>query len=147
MSNKNSTAFLGSYDTVDAATTDLDAVNELHHSGGVGHVEVAIVSRDDIGKLTWNRHERLGGIHLSHAPSEELTRLSDQLEAASVTLVVIGSVDDAAAAEHAATHAGERTTKAVEHPSLAEGYFSGGGGADPGGQTGFEDGSVGHLGV
>jgi len=147
MSNKSSTALVGSYDSVDEASADAEAVADAHRRGNVGHVEIAVVSRDEIGKLTWNQHERLGGIHLSHAPSQELLRLSDQLGASSVTLVVIGSSDDSAVVEQAATRARERNTMVIEHLSMAEGFFSGGGGDAPGGDTGFEDGSVGHLGV
>jgi len=147
MSNNNSSALVGSYDTVDEASADAEAVADAHRRGNVGHVEIAVVSRDEIGKLTWNQHERLGGIHLSHTPSEELVRLSDQLGANSVTLLVIGSCDDSAVIEETATRARNRTTEVIEHLSMAEGFFAGGGGFAPGTDTGFEDGSVGHLGV
>ena len=149
MAHKNDTAFVGTYDTVDAASADFDAVSALHHGGGVGHLEAAVLSRDHVGKLSWDRHEKLGGIHLSHAPSDELVRLSDRLAADAVALVVIGSADDSAAVARAAAGARDPRTEAVEHPGMAEGYFAGGGGAAPGTgeETGFEDGSVGHLGV
>jgi len=147
MSNKNSSALVGSYDTVDQASADAEAVVDAHRRGNVGHVEIAVVSRDEIGKLTWNQHERLGGIHLSHAPTEELVRLSDHLGANSVTLLVIGSSDDSAVIEQTATRARERTTQVIEHLSMAEGFFSDSYGAPPEEDTGFEDGSVGHLGV
>jgi hypothetical protein len=148
MSHQTSTAFVGTYDSVEAASADFDAVARLREGGQVGHVEAAVVSRDDAGRLTWDRHERLGGIHLSHAPTDDLVRLSDQIEAKAVALVVLGSAEDCAAVTRAATGAGASVTQAVQHPGLAEGYFAGGGGTmpeDSGG--GYEDGSVGHLGV
>jgi hypothetical protein len=148
MSDKHESAFVGSYDSVGAASNDFDSVGVAHHDGHVGHVEAAVLSRDSVGKLSWDRHERFGGFHLSHSPSDELVRISDQLVENQVALVVIGSSDDSAAIEHAAAGARDPQTQTIEHQSLSEGYFSGGGGAPPEiGESGFEDGSVGHLGV
>lgn len=147
MSHDDTTAFVGTYDSVDAASADFDAVGALHHGGGLGHVEAAIISRDSIGKLSWDRHERIGGMHMSHSPSDTLVRLSDQLDSDTVELVVLGDASDTAKAATAAAGAKDPRTVTIEHQSMADGFFSGGGGQMPSGHTGYEDGSVGHLGV
>jgi len=142
-------AYVGTYGSVEDASADYDAVAELRKEGATGHLEAAVMRRDQVGKLTMERHDRLGGLHLSHAPSQELNRISDQIEANVVALVVLGSAEDAAQVGKAATRASSGRTTEIEHLGLADGYFADGGGSPSslGDDPGFEDGSVGHLGV
>ena len=144
------TAFIGSYPGTAEASLDYEAVAAAHAAGNLGHLEAAVVARADDGALALDRHERMGGIHLTHGPTDELLMLAEEVEQGSTALLVISAADDAAGVEAAVTRATARSAHPVQHFGLAEGGFAGGGTPDRTFHdtgTGFEGGQVGELGV
>jgi hypothetical protein len=148
MAHEPKALYWGSYASTDVAGDDFDAVLAAHNAGSLGHVEIGILARAADRTLTRPRHEWLG-FHLGHAPSDEFTEIGDELGPGAVALVAVGSEADAATVATLAAHASGSVTRRIEHLGLADGYFASGttGGGVPDDDTGFEDGSVGHLGV
>jgi len=149
MAHESKSLYVGRYESPGAADGALDAVVAAHRAGSLGHVEVGILERGADRTLTRPRHEWLGGLHVRHGPSDEFTAIGDELEPGEVVLVAVGSDEDAAHVAALPTGAIDGATRKIEHLGLAEGYFASGtsGGSVPDDDTGFEDGSVGHLGV
>lgn len=150
MAHRSETAFVGAYDSVPAAGADYEAVAALHGTGATDHLEAAVVSRGPSGALTFEQHARMGGIHLSHGPTDELKRVAEEVERGSVALLVISAEGDARLVADAASHATTTASHTVQHFGLEDGAFAGGGIPDPAegdAGTGFTDGQVGQLGV
>jgi hypothetical protein len=145
-----STAVIGAYATIQDAESDYASVTALHGSG-VKHLEAAVLVRDPRGVVTVHSHEKLGGFrsHFSQGVSEDVSRIGDELPDAGISLVVITADHDGPTVAAAVTKARSTSTRAVEHLGMEEGFFAGPAAATPPPDvdTGFEDGSVGHLGV
>jgi hypothetical protein len=147
MSDRPTTALIGTYPSVGVADADLDQVVAAHKDADLGHLEVAVYTDDGRGAQV-QRHERLGGLHLGKHASDDLTRVSWTLPGDPVSLVVLCHDGDVAALQAVLTGATATRTQVVDHPSAADEFFEGSTPMDrPRDSTGFEDGEVGHLGV
>ena len=148
MSDKPSTALIGTYASVAEADADLASVVKAHGDSRLGHLEVAVLVDNGSGPKV-HRHEKVGGHHVFHGMSDDMTRLGWSLPGDAVTLAVLCEDSDLAALKPALGNARETRAEAVVRPSMEDGFFEGSSSLDPlpGVGTGFEDGSVGHLGV
>lgn len=150
MAHRSETAFVGAYDSVSAASADFEAVTTLHESGATDRLEAAVVARAATGALTFERHARLGGVHVAQGPTDELKRIAEEVVRGSVVLLVISAEGDARLVAEAASHADSTSSHGIEQFSLEDGAFAGGGTpnlAEGDAGTGFTDGQVGELGV
>jgi hypothetical protein len=149
MADHPTTALIGTYVSVLEADADLDRVVAAHGDAHLGHVEAAVFTDDGRGPQV-QRHERVGGLrsHFGNHASDDLTRVGWTLPGDPVSLVVLCDDADIGSLEAALGGATATRTQAVDHPSAADEYFEGSTPLDrPADDTGFEDGSVGHLGV
>jgi hypothetical protein len=149
MTDRPTTALIGTYALVAQADADLDRVVAVHSDEHLGHLEAAVFTDDGRGAQV-QRHERLGGLrsHLGNHASDDLTRVGWTLTGDPVSLVVLCHDDDAASLKTALTGATATRTQVVDHPSAADEFFEGSSAMDtPPDSTRFEDGEVGHLGV
>jgi hypothetical protein len=147
MTDRPTTALIGTYASVAEADGDLSLVVTAHDDAHLGHLEAAVFTDDGRGAQV-QRHERLGGLHFGKHASDDLTRVGWSLPGDPVSLVVLCHDADVAALEAVLTGAKAMRTQVVDHPSAADEYFEGSSPMDrPPESTGFEDGEVGHLGV
>lgn len=152
MSGKPTVVLISSYESVDRADDDFKTLKSLHQEGIIGHLDGSIV--------TWQPDGDLKVHHESHFLSDfskgELHDLTAVLEptAGTVALVVGLEAKDGDTARESASGA---TRSLLQHLDTQSGDDAMGEpeaelthaewmqAAGPG--TGFEDGSVGHLGV
>jgi uncharacterized membrane protein len=57
MANKPTTVAVATYATKDAADLDYDAIRAIKSSGRLDHLAIAVVTKDDDGKLDIDRHD------------------------------------------------------------------------------------------
>jgi hypothetical protein len=145
MTHGSEIVFIGGYKNVSDASADYDSVAAAQGNGSTGRVEVAVVSRDTAGTLAIQRHARLGGIHVTHGPTDELKAATQEVERGAVALLVISAEDDAKAVDTATTRAAIRTSHVVEHFYLGNpdaGFNSGAPSDEVGGPPVGYDGGV-----
>ena len=58
MSDKKMFVFIGVYNSKEDAEADYDVLKELHHQKVVGSYDVAVISKDDDGKVHVSKHEK-----------------------------------------------------------------------------------------
>ncbi len=58
MSDKNLFVYIGVYESKDDAEADYDLLKELHRAKAVGTYDVAVISKDDEGKVHVSKHEK-----------------------------------------------------------------------------------------
>jgi hypothetical protein len=115
--------FIGHYASAEDASTDYDAVAAAHDSGAVGHVELAVVAAGTGGAVTIQRHDKMGGVHLTHGLSDELKAGTQEVERGAVALLVVSTEDDAKTVDTTATRATSRATHASTHVYLGDSNF------------------------
>ncbi len=148
MSASHTALVISRYPSSDAAETDLKGIRRLHNDKIIGYLDSAIVSKDAAGEISLHREG-----HLIHdLGKQQLRELAADYPASSVTLVVeverkhVDTVKEyvpGASSTEVVVVEGDDTSFADidTEPTRAEWMQGVQGG------HGFEDGSVGHLGV
>jgi hypothetical protein len=152
MSGKPTIVLIGSYASEEGADNDFRALKSLHNEGIVGHLDGSIV--------TWHAGDELRVHHESHFLNDfskaELADLTAILKPSvgTIALVVGLEAKDGETARETATNATttilqrldtQSGDNAMGEPEVELTHAEWMQAAGPG--TGFEDGSVGHLGV
>ncbi len=111
--------YAGTYDTVDAALTDLDAVEQLHRDRMVGVYDAAVIDHEDgesrIVKRVDRPHIRVvpewfGGGTL---PRKELREAADHLLADEAGLIVVGEPTIEKGLDRALAHASSTVKRSI----------------------------------
>jgi hypothetical protein len=150
MSERPTVVFVGTYPSTEVAESDFKQLKQMHHEGILGQMDAAIVHKDDAGEVSLHRESS----HLFHQLGNgELKDLAATFANGTVNLVIDLDPKDAETIKEYASSATSSRVHRVGDID-AEGW------TDPQtdlthaewmtailGGSGYEDGSVGHLGV
>jgi hypothetical protein len=117
---KSLLVYAASYDGLDVALADLDAVEQLHKDGAVGQYDAAVIDKEDGKPHVVKRMDRpyirvipewFGGGTL---PRKELHEAAGQLTADQAGLIVVGEPTIEQAVDKALTKAAKVAKRTVE---------------------------------
>ena len=117
---KQTVVYAASYETVDAALADLDAIEQLHKDQMIGQYDAAVIDKEDgkphVAKRMDRPHIRVipewfGGGTL---PRKELHEAAEQLTASQAGLIVVGEPTIEQGLDKALTKAGKVVKRTVE---------------------------------
>jgi hypothetical protein len=117
---KQLVVYAAAYETVDAALTDLDAIEQLHKDEMIGQYDAAVIDQENGKPHVVKRMDRphirvipewFGGGTL---PRKELHEAAEQLTAGQAGLIAVGEPTIEQALDKALTQAGKVVKRTVE---------------------------------
>jgi hypothetical protein len=117
---KQLVVYAAAYETVDAALTDLDAIEQLHKDEVIGQYDAAVIDQEDGKPHVVKRMDRphirvipewFGGGTL---PRKELHEAAEQLTASQAGLIAVGEPTIEQAVDKALTKASKVVKRTVE---------------------------------